>query len=96
MNTREASRIQFAPGQRVAARPNTDWDDLGGFADGELAYLQLHGHHGHVVANCSDAECEWSPHVHWEGVHDGRVPGPTSWTDGTIWHMSDDEIEHID
>lgn len=89
-------RTKFAPGDRVVALPDTDWDDeLDAFAEAERAYLRLHGHHGRVVAGCDTSECI-GLHVRWEGVHDGRLPGPTSWTDGTHWHMDPDEIEHAD
>lgn len=92
----EITQRVFAPGDRVAALLGTMWDDgLDSFTESEQAYLRLHGHHGHVVARCDTSECEHL-HVKWEGVHDGRSPGPTSWSDGTPWHMKDDEIEHID
>lgn len=88
---------KFAVGDRVAALANTEWDeDLTVLNESELAYMKLHGHHGHIVDHCGRTGCLHDLHVHWEGVHDGRRPGPTSWTDGYIWHVDDDEIEHID
>lgn len=89
-------RAKFAVGDRVAALPDTLWDDdLEGFTDSEHDYVRLHGHHGRVVDGCGSSDCI-GLHVKWVGVHDGRTPGPTSWTDGTPWHMKPDEIEHID
>ena len=87
---------KFAPGHRVVALADTEWDDeLDDFTESELAYMRLHGHHGRVVANCDLSECDHDLHVVWEGVHDGRSAGRTYWMHG-VWHMYDDEIEHAD
>ena len=88
----------FNVGDRVAALADTIWDeDLAKFNESEAAYMKLYGHHGHVVKDCGNYGCQqYSIHVRWEGVHDGRKQGPTAWTDGHIWHMDDYEIEHVD
>lgn len=92
---------RFKVGNRVAALSNTRWDDdLDDCTESERSILLLHGHHGRVVAQCETPGCRASTvghivHVRWEGVHDGRH-GPTTWIDGTAWHMYDYEIEHID
>lgn len=94
-----AGMRQFNVGDRVAALPGTDWDDdldKKQWTESERAYLKLHGHYGHVVAHCNQSDCDLTPHVRWEGTYDGRMEGPTDWTGGHIWHMSPDEIEHID
>jgi hypothetical protein len=95
----DGSGTPFAPGDRVVALANTHWDDgLHEFTEAELAYTKLHGHYGHVVADCSGSpRCHNQfIHVRWEGTYDGRSPGPTHWTDGYTWHMDDAEIEHAD
>jgi hypothetical protein len=58
--------------------------------------MQLHGHHGRVVDHCDISDCGHDLHVRWEGTHDGRTPGTTHWNDGHVWHVDDDEIEHVD